>query len=344
MDLKRRKNFSPHVVLVGAGASRAALPHGDPLGRKVPVLDDLVELVGLTSLLLEAGVDHAKNFEAVYDSLASRGDSDLLRRIEERVYKYFSALQLPAEATAYDRLIVSLRETDLIASFNWDPLLPLAYRRLAHVGPLPEIVFLHGNVSVGICRKDRIKGFKEDGCRVCGQALEPTRLLYPVRRKDYDIDPFIRNEWAVLRDRLREAYLLTIFGYRAPMTDKVAMAALRDSWQQNRSFDLAEIEIINIEPRRNIVKTWREFFCRDHFAISRTLSGSFLNRHPRRSGEAFAFASLQCAPWKDNFLPRYRSVERLLRWVQPLLTEEAQDAFTGDPCAPVPRRRGLRRG
>ena len=41
------ERIRPHVVLLGAGASRAAFPSGDGCFRKVPVMNDLLDIVGL---------------------------------------------------------------------------------------------------------------------------------------------------------------------------------------------------------------------------------------------------------------------------------------------------------
>jgi len=41
----------PHVVLLGAGASYAAFPDGDKNGRKLPLLKDFVEVIGLQGLI-----------------------------------------------------------------------------------------------------------------------------------------------------------------------------------------------------------------------------------------------------------------------------------------------------
>ena len=35
----------PHVVILGAGASAAAFPKGDRNGRRLPLMDDLVQVV-----------------------------------------------------------------------------------------------------------------------------------------------------------------------------------------------------------------------------------------------------------------------------------------------------------
>ena len=44
----------PHVVIVGAGASRAAFPDGDRNGALLPLMVDFVDVVGLAQALEEA--------------------------------------------------------------------------------------------------------------------------------------------------------------------------------------------------------------------------------------------------------------------------------------------------
>ena len=134
LDIATRVNHSPHVVILGAGSSKAAFPRGDPNGRVVPVMQQLIECLDLTVSLKSAGFIDPTNFEAIYDELATTGcNPTLVNEIEVRVQKYFESMVLPAESTLYDRLIPSMRETDLIATFNWDPFLPLAYARNAHI-------------------------------------------------------------------------------------------------------------------------------------------------------------------------------------------------------------------
>jgi hypothetical protein len=120
------RDLRPHVVLLGAGASRAAFPNGDAAGRRLPLMTDLVEIVGLQHLVEEAGREYANetNFEAIYGRLALEPSrSNLVREIERRIDAYFAALSLPSQATLYDRLLVSLRPTDAVFTFNWDPFL-----------------------------------------------------------------------------------------------------------------------------------------------------------------------------------------------------------------------------
>lgn len=65
--------------------------------------------------------------------------------LENRIYDYFNKFEIPDEPTIYDFLILSLTNKDLIATFNWDPLLTQAYQRCSNITRnLPELVFYMG--------------------------------------------------------------------------------------------------------------------------------------------------------------------------------------------------------
>ena len=97
--------------------------------------------------------------------------------------------------TLYDYLLLSLRQKDIIVTFNWDPLLPQAYKRWRHLGAiLPEILFLHGNIDIGIDYEKKKFGFMSDE-PYPGRKLAPTRLLYPVEQKNYSSDDFVAEQW-----------------------------------------------------------------------------------------------------------------------------------------------------
>jgi hypothetical protein len=333
LDIATGVNHSPHVVILGAGASKAALPHGDATGKSVPVMQQLVDCLDLRPTLEAAGFADPADFESIYDELVSSGSNPaLVAEIENRVRSYFESMTLPSEATLYDRLILSLRETDLIATFNWDPFLLRTYVRNADISRLPQLAFLHGNVETAICLKDPVKGLRGQLCHKCGEPLGATKLLYPVRRKDYNSDPFIANEWKLLKWFLERAYMLTIFGYGAPSTDVEAVDLMSQAWKGNPRFELGQVNIIDIRPEKQLEKTWEPFFCRNHYGIHRRLKTTWLNRHPRRSCEALAWATLQMAPWKNNPMPGYKSFGKLQQWIEPLLAEEQAGKFSGHPC------------
>jgi hypothetical protein len=332
-DLKTNMNHSPHVVILGAGASKAAFPKGDPKGKAVPIMCELIECLNLGPLLKSHNLYSSDaDFESLYDDLVSSGKyPELAREIENRLHEYFSQLSIPEEATIYDYLVLSLREKDMIASFNWDPFLALSWKRNSRVAKLPKIVFLHGNVEMGICLKDRVKNFKENKCKTCGEALSPTPLLYPVKQKNYNSHSFIEAEWNELRHFLKYTYFLTIFGYAAPETDVEAKKLLLNAWKDNPTFEFAQIEIIDIKPEKELTRKWKEFFCREHYGIFKSIWNSYLFHYPRRTCEAFTMATLQLSPWKDNPFPKTTNLSKLQQWARLLWREENKGKLSGEP-------------
>lgn len=334
LDIKRNINAAPHVVILGAGASLAAFPNGDAGGRRLPLMRNLVEIVQLESLLRDNGVTTGfDDFESLYDSLAGAGGkADLLAKLEAAIRAYFSDMRLPDQVTIYDLLLLSLREKDLIATFNWDPFLAQAFKRNRGIRRLPKLAFLHGNVDVGACTEHRRSGFLDQHCSVCRTPFAPSKLLYPVKQKNYAEDPFIQSEWDNLRYHLSHAYFVTIFGYSAPVTDVDAKTMMLEKWQENPYRDLAEIDIVDIRPREELEATWKPFFVRQHYAIWDDVSKTCAFRNVRRSCEAFAMATLQNDPWPENPFPKTGHLSHLQDWITPLLQEEAANQLSGKPC------------
>lgn len=178
-------------------------------------------------------------------------------------------------------------------------------------------------------------GFRWQQCRKCGEPLQPTKLLFPVRHKDYNTDPFIADERNRLKWFLGRAYMLTVFGYGAPSTDVEAVDLMSNAWKNNPRFELGQVNIVDIRPQRQLEKTWETFFCRSHYGTLKNFRGTWLFRYPRRSCEALAFATLQMAPQKTNRLPRFKSLAKLHKWIDPLIDEENPGRFTGTPCPAV---------
>ncbi len=87
------------------------------------------------------------NFESFYSEIFNQPQfSNLVLEMQKRVLEYFETLEIPDKVIIYDYLILSLREKDIIATFDWDPLLLKAYSRNLKAKPLPKLAFLHGNV------------------------------------------------------------------------------------------------------------------------------------------------------------------------------------------------------
>lgn len=332
-------NDSPHVVILGAGASLAACPKGDRHGRQLPLMANLIETLALGQPLRQASVNFSdtSNFEEVYQRIAHDSAHDGLRlEIERRLQNYFSALEIPDEVTVYDELLLSLRGKDLVASFNWDPLLLQAYARSRNFD-LPGVVFLHGNVYLGHCPAHKAKGYSTQDCNACGNPFEPSPLLFPIKSKNYEAHPLIASEWRTVTSFLERAYIVTIFGYAAPSSDVAAREMLLKAWSTNGSRELAIVEVIDTADRDQLCSRWREFAGHHDIGVLRSLEDSYQHHYPRRSCEAYASASLQQDPWSERRLPRLSSLRELQKWFQPLVDEERAFKTGGIPFRPFRR-------
>lgn len=308
----------PHVVILGAGASLAAFPTGDARGRRLPLMNNVVDVLGLRSLVEDAGHDASQNFESLYSTLFDAdSNSELLKTIETAVVNYFRSLVLPSHPTLYDILLLSLREKDVILTFNWDPFLADAYFRNFEKAPLPHIFHLHGNVRVSFCAKCQFSKMNADTCSTCGGPLTPTPLLYPIKSKDYTSDPFIALQWEAARKYINKAAIITIFGYSAPITDQEAMAIFTDAWKgDDPNKPVERVEVVDIRDPDQLAWQWKSFAFFDHYDIHRSFFDSILAQYPRRSCEALAHMGfdgqfVESVPWAGNLKGLRESISRL---------------------------------
>ena len=249
-------------------------------------------------------------------------------QIGEAIFKYFSEMIIPDEPTLYDYLLLSLREKDIIATFNWDPFLAQAYLRNYKVAKdkLPDIIFLHGNVAIGTCKECKAMGFLDYSpfCWICKKPFEFSKLLYPVEHKNYQEDDFIDLQWKKLKYNLKQAYMLTIFGYSAPVSDVEAISLMTEAWALNSIQGWAWIDIIDIKNESELLQTWKPFS--SYFSSTlKNIMETYLFTHPRRSCEALQMATLQQNPWSDNPYPKFKTLGELHKWIAPLVEEERDD-------------------
>ena len=308
------QNLRPHVVLLGAGASLAACPNGDAAGRILPVMDNVVEVVGLQSIIPDNTLESvpSRNFEAVYSRLRAQSDcGHIVKEVEHRIERYFSELVLPSQATIYDQLLVSLRPTDAVFTFNWDPFLFDAYKRNHLAVELPEIFFLHGNVRIATCLRHDRWGQKEGQCPDCGKDFSAVPLLYPIEEKDYSKDPYIRRNWDAAEKLFRDAFTLTIFGYGAPDSDTDAVNLLRSAWMGRSDRKMEHIEIIDTACKQALGDRWAKFAPTNHDRIMKKFEDSRLANWPRRSCEAIFYPMTEGKPCEKFPFPRSKDLEAL---------------------------------
>ena len=319
----------PHVVILGAGASVAAIPNGDKFGRKISVMDGFIDNLGMRDLL--KGIKFkSENLEDIYSELSAHQEYDVIReKLEESIRDYFSQYYLPEDPTIYDLLLLSLKEKDIVATFNWDPLLVLAYLRCREITiKLPQVLFLHGNVAVQLCLEDK-KSFLQlyqGYCGRCKKQLSPCRLLYPVQQKNYNADPYIKNQWDRLKYYLSCAYIVTIFGYSAPTTDVEAVNLLLEAWGGGEKRKWEEIEIIDIDEEEKLEKKWKRFIYSHHYQIHKNFYDSLIAESPRRSTEDL-YARLVEAQWIDtpNKLSPGMTWDDVKKHFAPILAEEEKE-------------------
>lgn len=317
-----------HLVILGAGASRAACPNGDRNGKKLPLMNEMGEIININSILTNFGFRYdGGNFEEFYSNfIIKQNNPELISEIERAIYNYFSSLVIPDEPTIYDYLILSLREKDVIATFNWDPLLFQACQRNKYF-PLPHILFLHGNTAVGYCPSTdhQVFGTLGANCPNCAKKFVPLKLLYPITNKDYSDDPFIKKQWKTFEKVIDHTFILTIFGYSAPTTDAAAREFMNKAWDKTDNKKTGEIEIINIEEHDKLHIAWDPFIVRSHYRICGSYFDSLLCKWPRRSCEKIwnQFYMLRLA--EENPQPKNVDLKSLQEWHLPLTEFEIKE-------------------
>jgi len=314
-----------HIVILGAGASAAAFPKGDANGRRLPTMDNLIELLDLGPLLEKAEIKNTRrNFEDIYSELYENDpESPFLIEIEKIVYAYFEDLKLPESPTLYDHLLLSLRPKDVIATFNWDPFLFDAWIRNKERVPVPEIIHLHGNVRVAHCPDHPAYGEHGMYCPECDKVLVPSRLLYPITKKDYVNDNFVKTEWEVLKKMLGQAMTLTIFGYGAPTTDKEAVDIMNIAWNKDNRL-IERVEIIDIKNKEILWEQWEPFIIRTYFDREEDFYESRIPNYPRRTCEMLLDATFYGLWVENNPIPRDANFNGLLLWIEPLVKAEQE--------------------
>jgi len=324
IDRDKKTIESPHIVILGAGASKAAFPDGDESHMRLPLMSELIDMLDLKEAIQDFGyTTPITDFEAFYSEICEdQKYKKLVEEINDRVVSYFSKLTIPSSVTLYDYLVLSLRQKDIVGTFNWDPLLFQAYRRNIEVGNLPKLAFLHGNVYLGVCKTHNRFGYLGTVCQTCKKKLDPTPLMYPTTKKDYDKDSSIKFQWDMLTDHINIGYFLTIFGYSAPKTDKEARKLMYRAWSTNKTVDLAQIEVIDIKDREQLEETWEEFTIRQHYGTLRSFNESWLWSYPRQTCEALFDATMQNDPRRDNPFPITANLSVLQDFMMNLRVEE----------------------
>lgn len=297
----------PHVVILGAGVSCAAIPHGDKNGRKISAMNGFIDRLGLRPILDRVEIfTQSSNLEDIYMELEQRSRVEpecnkVKLELDSAIRQYMMGFELPDEPNIYDFLILSLTSKDLIATFNWDPFLVQAMQRVGRYGKggLPQVAFLHGNVAIGFCEQDKIVGNLNGTCSN-NHELKPVTLLYPVKNKDYTSDPAIAACWREFNNALARAYMVTIFGYSAPVSDAAALEAMQKAWGNPKQREYEQFEIINRGEREEVLRSWENFIFPGHCEYYTSFFDTSLAKFPRRTCEVTYDMTMKCRWTRDD--------------------------------------------
>ena len=153
------------------------------------------------------------------------------------------------------------------------------------------MVFLHGNIGVGYCENDNDYGLVENRCRKCNSQYKQSKLLFPIKKKDYNSTQQLHEQWEIAESYIKDAGYITIFGYGLPDTDievkELFLKAFNHNTVEYRFFE--NIEIID-KPGcdENILyNRWSEFIkiTHEHYNIESSIFNSTLMQNPRRTIE-----------------------------------------------------------
>lgn len=211
---------------------------------------------------------------------------------------------------------------------------------------LPDIVFLHGNVSLYACYTCREGGFDYHFvrglcCKTCGNKSTRSKLLYPVNNKDYTSDPLVESQWITFENYLKASSLLTIVGYSAPTTDKGEVDKLKSAFKTS---PLKLVSVIDIKPEEEIKETWKEFIYVDSykdiegqdisekkeytFSYHNKLDDSYLFHYIGNSAYAHFAGPIQCEPVEECKYPNdINSLSKLYEFKNKLNTQHNRQRF-----------------
>lgn len=327
-------SYGCHVVILGAGASIAAtLRDPESHGLQLPSMNNLPDVCGLNGILTQFPPELiCDNFEATYSNIVEHDPGNpYLKVMNDMIYAYFSTLELPDKPTIYDYLVMSLREKDVIATFNWDPFLYQAWWRNYFHGSKPQMVYLHGNVAVGYNEEKNMLGRAGMYAKTDGTYFKPTQLLFPVKHKDYHTDPFTQGSWEILKERLDKekcnTHNVTIFGYSAPVSDVEALKMMKEAWGDIYGRNMEQLEFIDIKPEDEVVASWRDFIHTHHYDYRKDFFESSLALYPRRTDEAFFCHCLPITPdeafVENNPVPQnFATLQEMWDWYDHLIEKE----------------------
>jgi hypothetical protein len=97
---------------------------------------------------------------------------------------------------------------------------------------------------------------------------------------------------------------------------------MRDAWWSVRDRRIEQVELINIAPREELLRSWDPFITRHHFEVKPNFYDSWCATYPRRSCEACWDQFMEMHIRQPNSIPAHADFDGLNDWIRPLLEVE----------------------
>lgn len=305
-----------HLVILGAGSTIATIPNGDKNGEESYTLANLLKDKTFTSFLEKVQRNFSTNDVEDLCKQLYKEDRPLYYEFESLVRKKYARLELPEEFTILDRLVLSLTSNDAIVSFNWDDLVMQAYQRMSDYVPeemLPILAFPHGNAQTVYNNKHytskRI---------VTSPGWFDSPLNMPVDEIDYKSDVFINSQWHILDFFMRNAQMITFFGYRGPDSDEQDLKHLDELFAKNEICDKIEIIDKDQESAVEVAKRLERFKMQPNWLYPcADFWHSTIAKYPRRT-----LSVLDNWNYSVRTSAKEESLAEFLKHIGPLIEEE----------------------
>lgn len=305
-----------HLVILGAGSTIATIPNGDKNGEESYTLANLLKDKTFTSFLEKVQGNFSTNDVEDLCKQLYKEDRPLYYEFESLVRKKYARLELPEEFTILDRLVLSLTPNDAIVSFNWDDLVIQAYQRMSDYVPeemLPILAFPHGNAQTVYNNKHytskRI---------VTSPGWFDSPLNMPVDEIDYKSDVFINSQWHILDFYMRNAQMITFFGYRGPDSDEQDLKHLDELFAKNEICDKIEIIDKDQESAVEVAKRLERFKMQPNWLYPcADFWHSTIAKYPRRT-----LSVLDNWNYSVRTSAKEESLAEFLKHIGPLIEEE----------------------
>ena len=117
---------------------------------------------------------------------------------------------------------------------------------------------------------------------------------------------------------MNAAFMITIFGYGAPVSDTSAIDLMKLAWGNAKIRNMEQTEVIDVKEENELRKTWAPFIHSHHYSIEKSFYSSWIANHPRRSDEAYFNQFMEAKYIENNPLPKDANFKELWLWFSKL--------------------------